>query len=309
MKRAFVIIAAWLCLSICAAIARAAAPVPAVRDCIDCPELIVIPSGSFTMGVAPGEELRENLGSDFRGRSEPAHVVRVRGFLAGRFEVTRGQYRRFVEATGRSNDGCFVWGGDRYVLDGTKSWRDPGYLQEDTHPATCVSWEDATAYAAWLSALTGKTYRLLTEAEWEYVARAGSVASRPWGDDPSQSCAHANGADRSLAAVMPAARSWGVLQCDDGYAHTAPVGRYAANAFGVHDMLGNVWEWTQDCWNPGYAGAPADGSAWSTGDCGMRAVRGGSWDDVPAGLRAAYRVGSPVIIRVYGRGFRIARDE
>jgi formylglycine-generating enzyme len=280
----------------------------AARDCDECPDMITIPAGRFVMGAAPDEEEREDLASEFRNRSRPQRTVEIRSFRAGRFEVTRGEYRAFVQATGRSTDGCFAWTGTQFELDPRKDWRDTGYPQDDKHPAACVSWEDASAYLAWLSARSGKRYRLLTEAEWEYAARAASTSPRFWGADANGACAYANGADRSTQARVSFASAWNAVSCDDGYAYTAPAGSYRANAFGLHDTLGNVAEWTQDCWNPDYSGAPMDGSARTTGDCGLRAVRGGSWEDAPVGVRAAYRVGSPVTIRVWTRGFRVATD-
>jgi len=260
------------------------------------------------MGAAPGEEARELLDPGFRGRSEPQHRVKMKAFAAGRFEVTRGQYRAFVEATGRGSDGCFVWAGTDFRWDDARDWRDPGFPQDEQHPATCVSWEDAAAYAAWLAGRTGRKYRLPSEAEWEYAARAGTATARYWGDEAGASCEHANAADRATAAQVPGTRDWTIVDCDDRYPYTAPVGRLRANAFGLHDMLGNVEEWTQDCWNGNYRGAPADGSAWAAGDCEQRTVRGGSWLDAPVGVRAAYRVGSPTVVRVYRRGFRVAVD-
>lgn len=289
-----------------------AAAVPAgtlFRDCAECPDMVVIPAGRFVMGVSPDEEARENLAAEFRDRSRPQRVLDVRGFAAGRHEVTRGQYRAFAESTGRTDDGCFVWQGDGFVHDATRNWRNPGYAQDDTHPVVCVSWDDATAYTAWLSQKTRRAYRLLTEAEWEYAARAGTATARYWGDDLRLTCAHANGADRAAAGRVAGADRWLTFDCDDGHAHSAPVGSYRANAFGLHDMLGNVWEWTQDCANRDYEGAPPDARAWTTGDCSLRMVRGGSWEDAALGLRAAYRVGSPTIIRVFIRGFRVAADE
>ncbi|MBM3343372.1 MAG: formylglycine-generating enzyme family protein [Betaproteobacteria bacterium] len=281
----------------------------AKRDCADCPEMVVIPAGRFLMGVAPGEEDREQLADAFRGRSEPQRAVSVRRFALSKFEVTRGEYRVFAEATKRAGDGCFAWNGADFEKDPNKDWRNTGYAQDDTHPVVCVSWDDANAYAAWLAARTGKKYRLPSEAEWEYAARAGSNTSRFWGDDERRACEFANGADASARARTPHGASWGGVACDDGHAFTAPVGRFRANAFGLNDMLGNAGEWTQDCWNANYQGAPADGAAWLAGECHMRAVRGGAWDDGPAGVRAAYRVGSPTVIRLYSRGFRVARDE
>ena len=285
-----------------------ALPAIAAEDCPHCPELVVIPAGQFVMGAAPGEEERESLADEFRNRSQPRRTIGVKRFAAGRFEVTRGQYRVFAEATGRKSDGCFVWAGADFELDATKDWRNPGFEQDDKRPATCVSWEDASAYVTWLSQRTGRKYRLLSEAEWEYAARAGTTTARFWGDDAARACDFANGADRSTQAKVPRANTWIVSSCDDRHAYTAPVGSYRANAFGLHDMLGNVEEWTQDCWNPNYRGIPADGSAAASGDCAMRAVRGGSWLDAPVGIRSAYRVGSPVTVRVYRRGFRVAAD-
>lgn len=280
----------------------------AAQDCADCPEMIVIPAGQFIMGAAPGEEKRENLSEEFRNRSEPQRRVKVNSFLAGRFEITRGEYRVFAEASGRAADACFGWTASGFELEQTRSWRSPGYPQDDRHPVSCVSWEDARAYAAWLGQRTGRKYRLLTEAEWEYAARAGTTTARFWGEDATNACEFANGADVSTAARVPGAGTWPRAQCNDRYAYTAPVGTFRPNAFGLYDMLGNVGEWTHDCWTGNYSGAPIDGRAAAAGDCSLRAVRGGSWDDAPAGLRAAYRVGSPTTVRLYSRGFRVAAD-
>ena len=279
------------------------------RDCADCPEMVIIPSGRFVMGAAPDEEDREALSDEFRNRSQPQRSVDVKRFSLGKFEVTRGQYRLFAEATGHRTDGCFFWTGSGFEEDPNKDWRNAGYAQDDLHPAACVSWNDASAYAKWLSDRTAKNYRLPSEAEWEYAARAGTTASRFWGDGGDMSCGYANGADLTAEAQVPAARNWARANCNDRHAYTAPVGSYRANSFGLHDMLGNVAEWTQDCWNGNYSGAPTDGSARAAGDCSQRAVRGGAWDDAPVGVRAAYRVGSPTVVRVYSRGFRVARSD
>lgn len=281
----------------------------AFRDCPLCPEMVAIPAGQFVMGAAPDEEEREHLAAPFRGRSQPQRRITAHAFAAGRHEITRGQFRAFAEATGHRGSSCFVWNGNDFELDPHKDWRNTGYAQDDTHPVVCVSWEDATTYARWLSRETGKRYRLLSEAEWEYAARAGTTSARYWGEDASRLCDYANGADATATAQLAAARRWGSAACNDRHAHTAPAGSYRANAFGLHDMLGNAGEWTQDCWNADYRGAPAGQQAWIGGDCALRAVRGGAWDDAPTGLRAAYRVGSPITIRLYSRGFRVARDD
>jgi len=279
-----------------------------IRDCAQCPELVAIPAGRFVMGVAPGEEDRERLAEPFRNRSEPQRTVDVSGFLAGKYEVSRAQFEAFAAATGHAARGCFVWRSAGFEYDAAKSWLDPGYAQQPSHPATCISWDDARAYVRWLSELTRNRYRLLSEAEWEYAARASTSTPRFWDEVTSASCAYSNAADRSSRAEIAAAADWPGFDCDDGYAYTAPVGRFKPNGFGLHDMLGNVAEWTEDCWNATYAEAPADARPRTSGDCFLRAVRGGSWEDGSVGLRAAYRVGSPRVIRVNTRGFRVARD-
>jgi formylglycine-generating enzyme required for sulfatase activity len=285
--------------------ATVAASAAVAKDCADCPEMVAIPAGRFVMGAAPGEEANENLAAPFLRRSQPPRAVEVAAFAIGKHEVTRGQYRVFAEATGRRSDGCFNWSGSAFEMDARRDWRNPGYAQDDSHPVTCVSWDDASAYAQWLAAKTGRRYRLPSEAEWEYAARAGTTAARFWGDDGNQSCDYANAADQTAALQIPGAAGWTRADCNDRHAYTAPVGSYGANAFGLHDMLGNVAEWTQDCWNGSYESAPANSHARISGDCSLRVVRGGSWEDAPVGVRAAYRVGSPAVIRVYTRGFRV----
>ena len=170
----------------------------------------------------------------------------------------------------------------------------------DSHPVVCATWGDARSYAAWLSRETGETYRLPSEAEWEYVARAGTTRSRHWGSSESGQCLHANGRDQQIGVGASAS-------CDDGHWGRAPVGTYRANGWGLHDVLGNVWEWTADCWNESYAGASGDGRAWQTGDCAMRVIRGGSWYDFPLSLRAAYRALFPTNFPIYLNGLRVAR--
>ncbi len=245
-----------------AAMAQTPAVGTAFRECTDCPEMVVLPAGSFTMG-SPGHEA---------GRDEdegPQRVVTVaRPFALGRYEVTRGQFAAFVAASGYQSQGgnCWYWNGDEGKFkndDASLSWRNPGYAQNDGHPVVCVSWTDAKAYVDWLASRTGKAYRLPGEAEWEYAARAASNTARPWGDDPNQACSHANVADQTFVRVVPVpeGKKWvNQHECDDGSAYTANVGSYRANRFGLYDMIGNVWEWTADCWNTSYTAAPSDGS-------------------------------------------------
>ena len=298
-----------LLLLVCGSVAAQPSPMMLQRDCADCPELVTLPAGRFVMGAAPDEEVLEQLAGEFRGRSAPQRAVELARFSIGRFEVTRGQFRAFVAATGHRSAGCFVWSVDAHRLEAVRSWQSPGFEQNDTHPATCISWEDAEAYTRWLSQRSGRRYRLPSEAEWEYAARAGTTTHRHWGNDMREACRYSNSADISTRREVPEAADWAFSDCNDDHAYTAPVGRFAANAFGLHDTLGNVAEWTADCWNPDYRGAPATAIARSDGDCHLRAVRGGAWDEASAGLRAAYRAGSPVVVRVYARGFRVVREE
>ena len=169
------------------------------------------------------------------------------------------------------------------------SFRNPGFAQDDRHPVVCTSWEEATAFVAWLSKRTGKQYRLLSEAEWEYAARAGSTTPFHSGNDEKALCTYANVADQSTKEKIKSLTL--VVGFRDGHAFTAPVGSLRPNAFGVHDMHGNVFEWVEDCWNENYQGAaPTDGSAWATGNCMLRVMRGGGWwDDDARHARSAHR--------------------
>ena len=264
-----------------------------------CPKMVVVPSGRFMMGSLPSEEGRD----DDEG---PRRRVEISAALAvGVHEVTRYEFGRFVYATGRSmGNSCWTWeNGERKDRSG-RGWRNPGFSQRDSHPVVCVSWNDARAYVRWLSGETGESYRLLSESEWEYVARARTQTRYHWGDSSSSQCRYANGADMSAKRHNS---GWTVADCDDGYYRTSPVGSFAANSFGLHDVHGNVWEWVQDCWNGSYTGAPRNGSAWESGECSLRVLRGGSWVSIPRLLRAAYRYWIGSGGRYDNVGFRVAR--
>ena len=236
------------------------------------------------MGSPPSEEGRD----DDEG---PVHHVTIPvRFAVGVYKVTFGEFGRFVSSTGRSmGNECRTYEGGEFKERSGRSWRSPGFSQTDLHPAVCVSWEDAQAYVAWLSGETGEAYRLLSEAEWEYVARAGTTTRYHWGDDIGRNLANCDGCGSR----------W-----DDK--STSPVGSFGANAFGLHDVHGNVREWVEDCWNDSYAGAPRDGSAWMSGDCSHHGLRGGSWWGYPQWIRAAYRSLYDSGIRD-NIGFRVAR--
>ena len=277
----------------------AAVPGASFRDCDGCPEMVVIPAGEFRMGSPASEEGR-------RGTEGPLRRVAVGPFALGRHEVMRSEYAAFVMATGRgSGDGCFGWDGREWSRNAEMSWREPGFAQGGDHPAVCVSWRDAQAYAAWLSGETGKSYRLPSESEWEYAARAGTTTARYWGTGSDDQCGYANGADAQMASRFNLP---GVVGCNDGAIRTASAGSYGANDFGLFDILGNVWEWVADCWHADYGGAPSDGSAWTVGgNCGRRVSRGGSWVDAPRVLRSAGRYRNSADIRVDNFGLRVAR--
>ena len=168
----------------------------------------------------------------------------------------------------------------------------------------CVSYEDAQHYVEWLSKETKQNYRLMSESEWEYAARAGTTTSRYWGNGEQEACRHANVADRTSKQKY----NWTTtFDCEDGYAETAPVGTFKANGFGLQDMLGNVSEWVEDCYNKTYDGAPRDGSAWVAGSCSSRVIRGGGWGSKPQVVRSAFRNGNTPGYRIVNLGFRVAR--
>jgi formylglycine-generating enzyme required for sulfatase activity len=282
------------------------------RDCDLCPEMVEIPEGSFLMGSPAHEQGRDET-------EGPQRRVSIRRFAAGEFDVTRGQWAGFVAATNRATtDGCFWTGRTGSKPDPRGSWRSLGFPQDDNHPVVCVTWSDAQAYAAWLSQRTGRPYRLLTEAEWEYAARAGTATPFPWGSTASHEDAN-YGSDDCCK---------GLASGRDRWEYTSPVGSFPANAFGLHDMQGNVLQWVQDCFAL-YKGLSTDGSAYETdvtltsevpfpnmagtSSCAYRIVRGGDWGDPPRMLRSAFRNFGPgpgSTLRDYrsgGVGFRVAR--
>ena len=262
------------------------------RECPGCPAMVVVPAGSFRMG-SPAEEAgrRDDEGPDH-------HVSISRPFAVGKYEVARGEYGRFVSATGHSSGTeCWTYEDGEWKTRAGRNWRTPGYTQTDSDPAVCVSWEDAQSYIEWLSAETGLRYRLLSESEWEYAARAGTTGPFHFGSTISTDQANYNGNfiyGSGRKGVYPG--------------KTVPVGSFPPNGFGLHDMHGNVWEWVEDCWHETYSGAPSDGSAWTTGgDCSLRVLRGGSWISLPRFLRSAFRNWDTTSNRVNSNGFRVAR--
>jgi formylglycine-generating enzyme required for sulfatase activity len=281
---------------------RGLKPKDTFRECENCPEMVVVPAGAFTMGSPDSESQRD---SD----EGPQHTVTIpRPFAAGKLHVTVDQFAAFVRETGYSaSTKCYKFASTK---TSGGSWRDPGFVQEGSHPVVCINWDDAKAYVAWLAKKTDKPYRLLSEAEFEYAARGrtspGAYPRFWFGNDESDICRNGNGADQKARDSIPEAKNWTVAPCNDGYAYTSPAGHYTANAFGLYDMAGNAWQWLEDCWHSDYNGAPADGSPWTTTCSGSgRVVRGGSWYYSPWSLRAARRVRDTV--EDSGIGVRVAR--
>jgi formylglycine-generating enzyme required for sulfatase activity len=226
-------------------------------------KFVWIEGGCFQMGCVSGSDECDD--DEF-----PVHEVCVDGFYMGKYEVTNAQYRQWK----REHDS-----GD---------WKDHS-LNNDEQPVVRVSWEEAVEFAQWLTDQSGGkyTFRLPTEAEWEYAARAGATTARFWGDDPDEACAYANVADQTAQQQW---EDWTIHDCDDGFAVSAPVGSFRPNQFELYDMLGNVWEWCADTYHDSYADAPVDGSfRGSLDDEKAKVVRGGSWKFGPPGVRCAYR--------------------
>ena len=270
------------------------------RDCAECPEMVVLPPGSFIMGSSPAEKTwaAANGASPASVADEaPRHEVSLRSFALGEYDVTRGEYAAFVRATGYSaGDGC-GHDGAKWIKHPNVTWQQPGFLQSDREPVVCVSWNDARAYVKWLNDSTHRAasesrtlaYRLPSESEWEYAARAGTSTRFWWGDNANAAATHA----------------WYATNAG-GRTHEA--GSKRPNAFGLFDMSGNVWQWTEDCYADSYARAPLDGSASESNTRCLRVDRGSSWFYPAWMLRPATRERNPPDYRDIMLGFRVARS-
>jgi formylglycine-generating enzyme len=270
-------------------------------ECADCPEMVIVPAGSFTIG-SPGDEAG-------RGKDEgPQRKISIdRPFAVSRYEITLGEYRTFLRETKHPVRGNCVT--DRanpgtWAAEPNATLMDPGFAQGEDHPVVCVSWDDARAYVAWLNARTSGGYRLLTEAEWEYAARAGTTAAYPWGPGVSDGCPFANITDASFSRKYPTNT---VATCDDYALNTTRVGSYGPNAFGLYDMIGNAQEWVEDCATDSYDTVPPDGRPNLTGDCARRVVRSSSWGTLPKDNRVANRVRYPRDLLDDSVGIRVAK--
>lgn len=281
----------------------AAQPGDAFTDCDACPEMVIVPSGKATLGAEPHE-------ANAKQGDGPLRSVNIDYTLAvAKTEITRAQYRSFMAAShyAMTDNGCNTWANNR-ILGFVKShnWDHPGYPQNEQHPVVCVSHDDAQAYADWLAATTRKPYRLLSSTEFEYATRAGSRGPWFWGNANADACQFANVADSVFRRNFHYAP---VFNCDDGYEHTAPVGSYAANPWGLYDMLGNAWEWTSDCLHRDMTKVPTDGRAWlkdDDGECERRVPRGGSWVSGTDWVRAAAQAADGATYHSQLLGFRVA---
>lgn len=266
------------------------------------PELVPLPTGSFLMGSPVDESGRDN------NEGPQLSAALDKPFAIMKYEVTLAEYRRFVEATARRSEGdCYSAAGadGEWIQDPLINWLNPGFAQTETEPVVCVSWDDAVAYAEWLTVQTGKTYRLPSETEWEYAAKANQQTANGAAPDTTVLCSFMNGADATAGQKFP---SWKTLSCSDGYANTAPVGSYSGNAFGVFDMIGNVWEWVADCYTDDYTEFQHSAKLSPASEaCSTRTIRGGSWSSLSRQLRAATRVWNEASVRANILGFRLVR--
>lgn len=278
-------------------------PLNTFQDCLSCSIMVVIPHGNFLMGISEINANRElvnvkpmrweplsifgiseyNLAKNEMIHEEPQHLVVIKtNFSIGQNLVTKREFSLFVQDTGYVTGECIIWSQARARHINRNGWSNPGFSQTELDPVVCVSWNDANAYIAWLNKKTNGEawkdkighYQLPSEAEWEYAARAGTITARWWGDTIGLSQANC-------------------MECGslDYKPQTVPVGSFPSNPFGLSDMLGNVWELTEDCWVENYAGAPTDGKARMDGDCDRRVRKGGSWHAMPWLLRTTTRIG------------------
>ena len=284
----------------------AAAAGQTFRDCPNCPEMVVVPAGSFQMGAAPGENQRYQVPATESGRDEPQRQVTfAKPFALGKVDVTYGQFAAFAHTVGfEPRPGCLTVVGNNWVPSPRASWEDPGYPQVENDPVVCMNMLEVTAYLRWLGNMTGKAYRLPSEAEWEYAQRAGTTTAFYWGNDPKGACAYENVGDESHA------QKYGItapVPCNDGFPDIAPVGSFKPNPWGLYDMAGNIFVLTADCWNENYDGAPTDGSAWKTGECGRHVVRKAAYGNPHAWMfRSANRDADGDLVKRNRFGFRVA---
>jgi len=289
------------------------------RDCDRCPVMVTAPAGKFKMGTAVADRLIDPRTGNPATNDSPQHEVAIgEPFAIGKYEVTVDEFGAFVASTAHETvDRCMEFSKeDSFTIGQDFDWKNTGFAQAGDHPVVCVSFFDAEAYAAWLHQKTGESYRLPSEAEWEYAARAGSTTSYYWGTDSTKTCDYANvrseGAYTISKRQAAADRDDG-FPCDDGVRHSSAAGNFEPNDFGLHDMQGNAWEWVGDCSHKDYEGAPADGTAWLDGPddesrCPFGVIRGGSYLNLVERSSTTVRAGRPRSGAATNMGFRVVRD-
>jgi formylglycine-generating enzyme len=293
----------------------AAAELPkTIADCADCPQMVVIPAGSATLGSTAEERARAGIIPLFGDREGPTYKVTfAKPYAIGKTEITRAQYRAFVDATKRPDPPACGNHDPEKDFWGPRpgyNWRKPGIEQDDTHPAVCIGYDDAVAYTKWLSAKTGKPYRLPSDAEWEYAARGGTTTPWYWGERGEDGCGIANMLSSGTVAKLGHPKSMADrFVCASPRTFTMPVASFPPNPFGLYDMVGNAFEWAADCNSPDNRDARADGSARTTGDCARHYLKGGAFQTPFWLTRSAIR-GAPLTgdIRMFAMGFRVARS-
>jgi formylglycine-generating enzyme required for sulfatase activity len=284
-------------------------PLEHFRDCDACSEMLVLPSGKYMMGATEDEFAGNDQYRFMYVDETPRHEADVKSFALAKFDVTRKQFEIFANETGFSGKGCHIFNGKEWVNDANADWRNPGFRQSDSDPVVCVSWDDTQRFIAWLNSKLAKTkartYRLPTETEWEYAARAGTTTATYWGHNPLDQCKYENTRDQS-ARVLDATTP--IADCTDGYVETSPVGSFRPNPWGLFDMLGDATQWAADCPFFSYSALPRAAPNANSASCRMRAVRGASWATIPIGVRAAFRAATIPNRRDSTNGFRLAAD-
>lgn len=281
---------------------------PYFRDCPTCPELAVIKPGSYLMRSESAETVAARMRADRAEAEQPTREVTIGyEFAIGRYEVTIAEFNEFVRETSfEVAKGCFAASGSSWKMEPEADFRALSFAVTDKNPAVCLNVIEFQAYLDWLSKKTDQKYRFPSEAEWEYVARQGIDGVRIFTADAPDACQLFNGADQQFTETFD--QEYFSFKCDDGYPVTAPVGTYQPNLLGLYDVFGNAAEVMGDCYVPTHAGAPVDGSALLTEDCGIRVAKGGSFAGEPPFFRPATRVSVTDMARGTGFGLRVVRE-